>query len=470
MSGIQRYFKRPRDSPASATAPAGFDPTDPLNLGYDSNSSESSEDEADAEVTPGGARQRPQKSRKTSTPRVGRSRDKKFKAAWLDQFKWLTCKRKENSKWVCCDYSIVGDRNTGSVLAPEDAVWLCAICDDWLLEAPADKLGAGSHRWPRGLLHCGLDRVDILRQHAENQDHCLRLELRKLSLDTARGPHGPPPMVPFQPAVIFQLQGLKNAYQVAYYEEALTGCERYRLRIKLEPDAVVGGPLSSYTVLEFLDAAAMWVRFKQFLRRRRVHHITGKMWDGGTDISCADSELLGETYTADMYAHATVGFTSATYLRVTAFIADCKYITKRLSMLIQRDGISPLEINLKVDTTVAELLELIGTPGLRETEVVSAYDPETELYRGIPVHDWEESEEWMRENRKPFLEHLVEFITSRVTCTGDLVEARIIAFRERMVMWNSKWGTCMSDGRWYARTSLTWMLAHEASTHAPAAW
>ena len=191
------------------------------------------------------------------------------------------------------DHHVVGSDLTGSVMASQDDFWVCKICEEWIAEAPTDKLGRGSLRWPRGLQHSIVDRPDVLRVHNECNDHC-RLVLRKTSPISAPSGRN---SLNFLPIRVYQMQALKNVYMVGWHEQSLSQVEWYRDRALLEPDAEVGKPISAYMVLEFVQAIATWLRVLAYFRRRRAGMLSGKMWDGATDCADDDSELLGDAYT-----------------------------------------------------------------------------------------------------------------------------------------------------------------------------
>jgi len=100
--------------------------------------------------------------------RVQRSRERGFRAVWLQQYRWLCC----NS-----DYQIVGAPVTGSVIAGEDALLTCKACATNLLLAPHDSLGDGGGCTQRGLPYMSVTRPDLFRRHNEDPRH-VRLWLR----------------------------------------------------------------------------------------------------------------------------------------------------------------------------------------------------------------------------------------------------------------------------------------------------
>lgn len=262
--------------------------SDPLNLGYTSDSDETEEAHLHTPEDPSRDR-----GASVSSVRTRKCRDKKFRSSWLVSYPWAKLRVKDATGCltVPCEYICVGSDTTGSIVASEHSFWICEICEQWALEAPGDKLGRGNNRWPRGLPHLSIDRPDVFRCHAESFDHA------RLALRAVGGQPGPTPVL-FQPVSVYQLQALKNVYHAASHEQALSHVEWYRQRLALE-GVDVGQPLSPYMVLEFVQAIATWLRVRAFLRRKRVNMITGKMWDGSTDVSDADSELFGDSYTGE---------------------------------------------------------------------------------------------------------------------------------------------------------------------------
>ena len=240
------------------------------------------------------------RSNHPSTERSRKTRDKKFRSSWLAKYKFLQLRKKDEhgQLTIFADHILVGTEEEGSILAGEDCFWICSVCEKWLLEAPSDRLGKGSQRWQRGVCHPCVDRPDVFSQHAESPDH-VRLLLRSIADETRHGPHAPPPTITFNAVTHYQLQSMKNVYFCAYYEQSLTQAERYRQRLSVEDTTKsvdVAAPISSYMCLEFVSAIALYIRLQQFLRRSRVRHISGKTWDGATDVSTKDAELFGDQY------------------------------------------------------------------------------------------------------------------------------------------------------------------------------
>ena len=71
---------------------------------------------------------------------------------------------------------------------------------------------------------------------------------------------------------------------------------------------------------------------------------------------------------------------------------------------------------------------LITVPGPIEASVRAKYDPDRELYAGIPIGDWDKAMDEMEELRRRFLPKLIECVGGRVPCIGLLYDARITMF------------------------------------------
>ena len=108
----------------------------------------------------------------------------------------------------------------------------------------------------------------------------------------------------------------------------------------------------------------------------------------GQVIECLEVGYQTVLLASEMYAHYDA-VTNAMYFLTTAFIADYRAVLTRLSLMIQRNGVSVLSINNKLDSTLAELQTLLAVTGPTEARVRMSYDATRELYKGVPIGGWD---------------------------------------------------------------------------------
>ena len=144
-------------------------------------------------------------------------------------------------------------------------------------------------------------------------------------------------------------------------------------------------------------------------------------------IECVEAGYQAVLLASEIYQHYDA-FTNAMYLLTTAFIADYRSVLTRLSLLIQRNGVSVLQINNKLDATLAELQTLLSVTGSTEASIRTSYDSDRELFKGIPIDSWEASRSQFRELKEAMISKLVSKLNARVRCVGPLNDARLIMF------------------------------------------
>ena len=278
---------------------------------YDTDTSTG--DEGDDADTPGPSTA-PVPPRTAAALRTEKSR-RGFRASWRDRYKWM-----EFSGPI----QIVGDETTGHIVAGQDVVVTCSICARWPLEAPRDRLGAGSGQFPRGVTVMQCCRSDRFRDHNENPLHQKLVIRAQLG---AGAPSAPPPTINFKGVMEYQMAALKTAYFTVYHLQPINACETNRQLLKLHTDTVglIYQKQSHWMSTELIDAAARWV-FDNFVMKHilRNKKIAGKSMDGTTDRADDDAEFLG-CQTAD-----ETGCGMNLYLG-----------RHRLDMATSRDGESP---------------------------------------------------------------------------------------------------------------------------------